>query len=178
LFDDLEARAAALAAADRESEVVELTRLETSRLQLDDRLRGALGTVLRVRCGAGLRFDGRLSRLGGPWLLLTDEAGREVVIVRDQIASIAGLGRVVPAPSGADVIGSRLGLAHLLRAIARDRSVVQAYLSDASVLDGTFDRVAADFAELALHAGGEVRRRDEVREVITVPLSAVVAIRR
>ena len=37
-------------------------------------------------------------------------------------------------------------------------------------VDATIDRVGADFVEVATHAAGEVRRRDEVREVELIPL--------
>jgi hypothetical protein len=51
-------------------------------------------------------------------------------------------------------------------------------LTDATAVDGTIDRVGADFVEIALHAPGEVRRRTEVREVLVMALGELVAIRR
>jgi len=49
---------------------------------------------------------------------------------------------------------------------------------DGTAIDGTIDRLGADFVEVAQHAAGELRRRDQVREVALVPLSALAVVRR
>jgi hypothetical protein len=76
------------------------------------------------------------------------------------------------------VVESKLGLRHILRGVARDRSVLRVHLIDETVVDGTIDRVGSDFVEIAVHAAGEIRRQSEVREVLVVALSAIAAIRR
>jgi hypothetical protein len=48
---------------------------------------------------------------------------------------------------------------------------------DGTTVDGTFDRVGADFVELAEHARGEPRRAAAVSRVRTVPLAAVAVVR-
>jgi hypothetical protein len=176
LFADLEAQAAALATAERDAEVDELTRLETSRLQLVDRLRPAVGEQVKLRCSGGLVLSGRLGRVGADWLLLAEGAGREAIVATAAIISVAGLGRL-SGPAGSP-LDTRLGLGHVLRTVARDRSGLRACLTDASVIDGTLDRVGLDFVEIAAHAPGEPRRRSDVREVLLVPIGSLAVLRR
>jgi hypothetical protein len=175
LFADLEAQAHALSVAERDAEVAELTRLETSRLELASRLRPALGAPLRVRCLGAITLTGRLSAIGTGWLLLEEDAGREAFIATAAVVSIAGLGRLsVPGRA----LDAKLGIGRALRGLARDRSVLRACLTDSSVVDGTLDRVGLDFVEFAVHAAGEARRREEVREVLVLPIGALAVLRR
>jgi len=176
LFADLEAQAEALRAAERDAEVAELTRLETSRLTLASRLGPAVGSQVRVRCLGGTMLAGRLGASGPGWLLLDEGTGREALVATAAVTSLAGLGRLSAAPGSAVEAG--LGLGSVLRAVARDRSVLRVGLTDSTMLDGTLDRVAADYVELAVHAAGEPRRRDEVREVLVLPLGALAVVRR
>src|SRR3954467_3700263 len=133
LFADLEAQAEALRAAERDTEVAELTRLETSRLSLASRLGPAAGTAVRIRCLGGTMLSGRLSGCGPGWLLLDEGAGREALLAAAAVTSVAGLGRWSGSPGTAVA----LGLGSVLRAVARDRSVLRVGLTDATVLDGT-----------------------------------------
>jgi hypothetical protein len=71
-----------------------------------------------------------------------------------------------------------LTLAFALRGIVRDRSPVTLSFIDGAITAGTLDRVGADFVEIAEHPPGELRRRDVVRTVRTVPLAAVAVVRR
>jgi hypothetical protein len=176
LFADLEAQVEALQVAERDAEVAELIRLETSRLELARRLRPALGAALRVRCLGGMVLAGRLSAVGAGWFLLDEDGGREAFIATAAVVSVAGLGRLVGAPAAA--LDAGLGIGRALRGLARDRSVVRACLTDSTVLDGTVDRVGSDFVELAVHAAGEPRRREEVREVLVLPIGALAVLRR
>ncbi len=176
LFADLQAQAEALRVAERDGEVAELTRLEASRLTLANRLAAAVGSRLRVRCLGGAMLAGRLTGSGPGWLLLDEETGRQALVAASAVTSVAGLGRLSGADGSAVQVG--LGLASVLRAVARDRSVLRVDLTDSSVLDGTLDRVAADYVELAVHAAGEPRRRDEVREVLVLPVGALAVLRR
>jgi hypothetical protein len=176
LFADLEAQAEALATAERAAEVDELVRLETSRLRLVDRLRPAVRGSVKLRCVGGLVLSGTLGRVGADWLLLDEGAGREAIIATAAISSVAGLGRL-SGPAGS-ALETKLGIGHVLRGVARDRSVLRACLTDAGVIDGTLDRVGLDFVEIAAHAPGELRRRSEVREVLLVPISSLAVLRR
>lgn len=176
LFADLEAQAEAVLAAERDAEVAELTRLEASRLQLTNRLRPAVGAAVRVRCLGGVALAGRLSAVGPGWLLLDEGAGREALLAAAAVTSVAGLGRLSGAPGSA--LDRGLGIGHALRGVARDRSVLRACLTDSTVLDGTLDRVGSDFVDFAVHPAGEPRRREDVREVLVLPFSALAALRR
>jgi hypothetical protein len=178
LFSDLEAQADRLDRSERAAEVDERARIEVAKVRLVDRLRPALGTPLRLRCGADVSVVGVLRQIGPDWALVDEGAGHEAVVILGAIVAISGLGRLSAPPDTASVVSSRLALGHVLRGIARDRSAVQVNLTDGSVVEGTIDRVGADFAELAVHAPGELRRRSEVREVLVLPMAGLVALRR
>lgn len=178
LFGDLEAQAAALAQAERAAEVDERVRGEVGALSLVDRARAAVGDSLRLRAAGGLMITGRLDRVGPDWLLLDEGDGREVVVASAPLLTVRGLGRYSAVPGSGGIIASRLGLRHVLRGVARDRSAVRVHLVDGTVVDATIDRVGADFIEVATHAAGEPRRRQHVQDVELVPLTAIAAVRR
>jgi hypothetical protein len=181
LFADLEAQARELEVAERAGEIDERARMELARVRLVDRLRPAVGLVIRVRCGAGVSVTGTLVRVASQWLLVDEAAGRQALVAMGAVAGLSGLSRQAAAADGdraALVIESRLGLAHALRGIARDRSPVAVELTDGSSVAGTIDRVGADFVEVAVHPMGEPRRRNEVRDVLLVALSALAVVRR
>jgi hypothetical protein len=178
LFADLEAQAEALSAAERAAEVEERTRHEFGQASLSDRLRPAVGQDLQLSCEGGATVRGRLVRLGGQWCLIDEGAGREAVVALSAVSVIAGLGRLSAPADSAGLVESRLGMPHILRALARDRSTVRIQLKDASTLDGTMDRVGADFVEVAAHAAGESRRRAEVRAILVVATGGLAVVRR
>lgn len=177
LFADLEARADALAVAERAGEIDERTRIELGGLALGDRLRAAVGTSVQVQV-LGLAVTGTLDRVGVDWLLVDEGGGREALLPLAAVLSVGGLGRGSAVPGSAGAVHARLTLRSALRGLTRDRSPVRMHLADGSALDATLDRVGADFVDVALHAAGEVRRRSEVRGVRTVPIAAIAAVRR
>ena len=178
LFGDLDAQAEALSTAERAAEIEDRTRFETGQLTLVDRLLPAVGAMLQLRCAGGLSVAGRLDRVHPEWLLVTEDAGREALVAVATLVSIGGLGRWSSAPGSQSVVDARLSVRQALRAIARDRSTVRIHLVDGSVLDGTVDRVGADFVELAEHPVGEPRRRDEVTAMLAVAMTSIAAVRR
>jgi hypothetical protein len=178
LFADLEAQADALANAERDAEIEERTRAETGQLGLVDRLRPAIGMPIKLRCLGGVTLAGQLRQVGAEWLLLDEGSGREAAVVLASVTTVAGLGRLSAVPNTMRQVESRLGIRHLLRGIARDRSVLRAHLLDGTIVDGTLDRVGADFVEIAAHAPGEIRRRGEVREVLVLAIAAIAVLRR
>jgi hypothetical protein len=178
LFDDLEAQAAALSHAEVAGEVEERTRGEVGKLEFWDRARGSLGAVVRIRLRGGVVLGGRLARAGPDWLLLEENGGRESVILTSGVLGLRGLGRHSAVPGSAGIVESRLRARQVLRALARDRSAVGVLLADGSAVDATIDRVGADFIEVAEHSSAEPRRRQEVRSVELLPLSAITAVRR
>jgi hypothetical protein len=178
LFADLETQAAALDIAERATEVEERTRIELGRIRLLDRLRPAVGAAVRLRCAGNGGVTGRLARVGPDWLLVLEPAGREAMVVTAAVLSVSGVGRLSAVPDSESVVESRLGLRHALRGISRDRSAVRISVLDGTAVDGTIDRLGADFIEVAQHPAGELRRPDQVRDVALVPLSAIAVVRR
>lgn len=178
LFADLDAQIEALQIAERGAEIDDRTRYESGQLALTDRLRPAIGGQVRLRCAGGVAVGGRLDRVHPEWLLVTEPAGREALVATATVRSIGGLGPWSATPGGQSQVDARLGLRYALRTIARDRSAVRIQLQDGDVVDGTLDRIGADFAELAEHPAGELRRRDEVTGFVTLPFAAIVAVRR
>jgi hypothetical protein len=178
VFADLEAQAAALAAAERAAEVEERTRGEIGTLRLVDRLRGAVGTELRVRLAGGAPVRGTLRRAGSDWLLLDEDAGQEALVALAAVTGVRGLSRYSAVPHSEGLIVARLGLRSALRGVAQDRSPVRLQLADGSTIAGTIDRVGADFIELAAHPAGEPRRARDVQGVEVVALAALAAVRR
>lgn len=178
LFADLEAQAAAMSAAERDAAIEDRTRSEVGRLHLVDRLGGAVGSQVRLSCVGALMLTGHLARLYPEWLLLAEGGGREAVVALPRLLAVGDLGPLSAAPGMMPVVNSRFSLALALRGIARDRSAVRLHLVDGSVLDGTLDRVGADFVELAEHPVGEARRRSAVRQQWIVATASVVALRR
>ncbi|UQX89690.1 hypothetical protein M6D93_06730 [Jatrophihabitans telluris] len=178
LFDDLEAQAIDLFAAERSAEVADRTRGEFGRVQLSDRLRPALGSAVRLRCVGAQAVNGHIRRVGAEWVLIDEGFGREALVLLTGVLTVSGLGRLSSSPGSAGVVESRLGLRHVLRALIRDRSGVQLALVDGTIAGGTLDRLGRDFVELAAHPAGEARRGPAVREVLLVPLSGLVLVRR
>lgn len=178
LFADLEAQASALEQAERAGEVEERARGEVSGLGLLDRARAAIDVPLRLRLAGALAVSGQLRRVGPDWLLLDEGGGREIVVAAAGLMGIRGLSRFSAVAGSTPIVESRLGLRHVLRGIARDRSALRLHLRDGSTIDATIDRVGADFVEVAIHPAGEVRRRQDVQDVELVPVAALAAVRR
>jgi hypothetical protein len=179
LFADLEAQFDELGVAELEAEIAERTRLELSRIRLVDRLRATIGRTVSVKVrGAAEPVAGRLDRVGSGWLLLTTATGREVVVNLAAITTLAGhvSGRADDPLSGG--VSTRLGLAHVLRGIARDRSTVALALADGSQLTGTVDRVGADHLDFAEHEPDTPRREPDVRGLWVIPFVALSTVLR
>ncbi len=177
LFADLQAELEASEVAAERSEDASRARLETGAVRLVDRLGGAVGRELALRCRGAGELRGLVTEVGSGWLLLTETGGREVLVATPAVRTVGGLDRGTAVPVAGEV-AQRLDLRWALRGLARDRSPVQLLLDDGGALTGTVDRVGADFLELAEHAADEPRRGPAVREVRAVALDAVAAVRR
>ncbi|MGM0929443.1 MAG: hypothetical protein ACQEXN_07025 [Actinomycetota bacterium] len=175
LFEDLEAQLHATDRLELEAEVNERARIEIAAVDLADRLRGQMGTQLRVRVGAHLRFDGTLAHVGSTWLVL-NEGMRSVLVPLAAVQLIEGMGRHAAADESA---ARRLGLGSALRGLGRDRASVGVYLagnSGTAAAEGVIDRVGADSFDVAAVPSGEDRRAGNVRSVYTVPFTAIAAL--
>ena len=178
LFEDLESQFDALREGDLYGEVADRIRAEVGRITVLDRLRGAVGTEVRVELSHARPVDGLLSRVGKDCLLLEGERSEEWLI---PVAALCAVHRLGPwAEPAAGAVAAKLGLAHLLRGIARDRSPVTVFAAglETHPVTGTVDRVGADFLELAEHPLDSPRRRGEVYNLRLIPLAALVAVRR
>lgn len=174
LFDDLEAQLDAAEQAAFDGEVADRTRREVALVHIADRLAAATGT--RLRCsvqGAGI-VTGSVVRAGADWLLLADEAGRDLLVALGALVDVAGL-RADVGPT--NVVGSKLGLGHVLRGIARDRTPVVLQLVIGDRIDGTIDRVGADFVDVAVHPLDAPRRSGEVIGHRAVTMAGIAIVR-
>lgn len=178
LFDDLEAQFDAAQAAELAAEVGDRVRRELSVIRLVDRLRPAIGQQVAVRAAGAGSLEGMLVSVGPDWLLVAEIAHREALVFGPAVLSVGGLAAQSATPDGEGRLAARFTFGFALRGIVRDRSAVTLTYVDGSTTTGTLDRVGADFVEIAEHAPGELRRRDAVRGVRTVPLSAVAVVRR
>jgi hypothetical protein len=176
LFEDLETQAAALVDAELRSEIADRTRAELASVPLARRLHSALGSTVELRLLGDAVVRGLLSGWGPDWLLV--EAGDEVLVTMSAVVAAGSLGSTASAATGIGLVESRRSMTSVLRAIARDRSVVAVRLVDASQIIGTPDRVGADWVDIAAHDVGDAPRAPAVQGRSTVPLRAVSAIRR
>jgi hypothetical protein len=176
LFADLEAQLDDAATSELAAEVVDRTRREIAGLSLVDRARAAVGHPVRVQLLGPAAVSGVLLDVGAQWMLLRDDAGRDVLMPWTAVVSVVGLGLASVAPAEGGQVFRRLGLTTALRAIARDRSAVSIGLVDGSVVAGTLDRVGLDFVEISEHPIGEPRRPGQVRGVRTVAHSGLATI--
>ena len=176
LFADLGAQFDEAEAAAEQAEAASRARAEMGAVGLSERLAGAVGAPVALRCRGVGQVSGVLVDVGADWLLVEEDGGREALVASAAVSAVAGLSRQT-ASVDHGVVRGRLDLRWAVRALARDRSAVQVMLSDGGVLTGTVDRVGADFLELAEHPLEEPRRAAAVRGVQAVPLAAVAAIR-
>jgi hypothetical protein len=174
LFADLAAQFEEAEATAERAELPSRTRSEQGAVTLEERLGGAVGARVAVRCRGAGPVPGVLVDAGPDWLLVED-AGRESLIAAPAVLAVSGLGRRTAVAAGE--VRARWDLRRAVRALARDRSPVQLVLVDGGLLTGTVDRVGADFLEVAEHPLEDARRAAAVRGVVAVPLAAVALIR-
>ncbi len=175
LFGDIEAQLAAAGVQDLEAEVAELSRVEQSRLELIDRLRGSVGTELQVMLRESWQFTGTVTHVGLDWMLLA-VANRSVLVPVASVVWIAGLGPLALKPAGK----IRRTLASALRALAHNRAPVNVHVAAGAgretALSGFLDGVGADCLELALVPEGESRRARNVAASYSIPFTALLAV--
>lgn len=183
LFADLTAEFEALESAELAAEVTDRTRREVARIRLVDRLRAAETRAVAVSLpalnGAAQTISGRLLDVGPDWMLVGPaEATVEVLIPLVAVGSVIGLPSDAAEPGSEGRVRARLGLAYVLRGIARDRAAVCLATRGGPMLTGTIDRVGADYLDLAEHAPDEPRRAGSVRAERTVPFTAILFVQR
>ncbi|MDO8108598.1 hypothetical protein Q6348_15475 [Isoptericola sp. b441] len=162
LFADLEARLDAAAVADRVDEIAERTRVERATVGVVDRLRAQSGQV-DVLLRDGSSVSGAVSDAGPTWFLLAD-GPREHLVPTAAAVAVGGLTDRVEPSAGA--VLSRLGLGHVLRGLAQDRTVVRVRAAGL-VLVGRVDAVGSDHVDLAAVAADTLRPTGHRRAVAT-----------
>lgn len=176
LFEDLEAEWDAAVAADLHQEVRDRTRREYALVGMAERLAPHVGRPVDVGCLVVGPVRGRLLDVGVDWLLLETEGARETLVRLGAVLSVSALGQSTASVGVQDEVGKRLDLRWALRGLARSRSAVTVVTLDGARREGTLDRVGADHVELAEHPAGEPRRAGAVRQVVLVPVLAVVSV--
>lgn len=176
LFADLEAQFAAAGSAAESAESASRARAEGAAVLLAERLAGAVGSTVAVRCRGAGQVAGVLTEAGPDWLLLSAERGRELLVATHSVTTVSGLVRRTQAAEERPRV--RTDLRRALRGLVRDRSTVTVALEHGVRLTGTLDRVGADFVEIAEHADDEPRRASSVRAVHAVPLRALAVVTR
>lgn len=173
LFASLEAQIAASVDRDLQADVDEVARATLAELSWTERLRGS-GEVCELEVLGLGAVRGYVERVGKDVVELAGEDGHPWVVALEAVVTAVGLADLaIPASRPRD----RLGLAAVLRDLARERAVVRLFRRSSTHLDGTIDRAGADFVDLAEHHRDEPRRPDSVRRICTVPISALAAVR-
>ncbi|GAA3072104.1 MULTISPECIES: hypothetical protein [Actinomycetes] len=175
LFADLESQWAGEASAELGRDIAEFTRHETASVDLGDRLRAALGETVAVTLPGGRVVELSLGAVGEEWIAGA-EGHHGVVIPRVAVQAIDGLPR--RAERERSSVRRRLGMAAVLRRLARDRLVVEIRGTGGEVLvHGLLLSVGRDHCEVALTIAGEVPRLRGARGLRTVPFAAMSEIR-
>jgi hypothetical protein len=177
LFADLQAQFEQQETAEERADWGSRARAEVGAVAVADRLGGAVGSPVTLRCGGVGQVAGRLVEVGVDWLLLEDDHGRPSLVALSAVRAVGGLGRRTAAAGEAGPVRGRLDLRRALRALARDRTAVQMVLDDGYVLSGTVDRVGADYVELAEHPSDSPRRAEAVLGVRAVVIAAIALVR-
>ena len=171
LFEDLEAQGAAQDRLELDAEVAERTRLERARITTGERVAGSLGVPVTVRLRGGLVRRGRIEDSGDGWILLAEEAGRQLLVSTAAVVGISGLRR----PRD-DSRSRRFGFGAAVREISRDRRSVVVLDVDGGSVHGTIDAVGADAFDLAEHPLDSPRRPENITGERLVPFGAVAVI--
>ncbi len=169
------------------AEVADRTRRERAQLGLSERLTAVLdGPTLELRVAGLGTVRGVVTGTGPGWVLVDQRTDQPLSVVRDErperpvlvavpaIRSVLGLAGA--EPSG--LVARGLGLGAALRAVSRDRAVVDVVDLDGAVVTGTLDAVGQDLVEVAEHPGDLPRRAENVLRVVALPFAALAAVRR
>lgn len=175
LFDDLEAQLALDEVRELESEVADRTRRERAQLDLHTRLLANLDAPRAALRLSGRVVTGRLLDVGPDWALVETAPERPVLVALPAVRAVSGIGPGARTPS---VVARRFGIGAALRAVSRDRAVVEVADVDGHLATGTIDVVGSDHLELAEHASDETRRTANVTGRLLVPFWSLGSVRR
>ena len=169
LFADMELQLDAVDGRGRAQDVADLTRAERASVHLGDRVRGSLFREIGAVLMDGTRVVGAVRDVGPVWVLLVD-GNREHLVPLGAVATVVALGELSAPPEGA--VLRRLGLGHALRAVARDRRLVDV-VTMAGTVTGRLDGVGADHVDVALVHPDSGRPTGELQ---VVPFAALLLV--
>lgn len=176
LFDDLEARLSEEGRRDLDAEVADRTRRERALLGLQDRFAACQGgDVVVVRVAGAGTVSGPVVGVGADWVLLAERPPQQVLVAFAAIRTVTG------ASTRSEQVGAvakAFGLGSALRAVSRDRAVVEVVDLEGGTVTGTIDVVGRDLVDLAEHPIDLPRRAEHVVAIRTIPFSAVALVRR
>ncbi len=181
LFDDLESQLERGLADEHDDVARDDERLRLARLGIGDRLRGVTGRSVTITLRSGMRLALTVEQVGRDWVCGEADAAADTLVVPfGGVASIGmplALSRASIAPSaGRAQLAQRLGIAFVLRDLARRRRAVELTVGSGTV-HGTIDRVGRDHLDVAEHEPGEPRRDRIVRRSCLVPIAALECVR-
>jgi hypothetical protein len=165
LFADLQGQWDAAQRADDDARIADLAELEMGRATVADRIRARRDATISFRLVDGSEVAGVLLDAAEHWALVRC-AERRCVVPLSAVVAAWPLGPVAPAPG---VVERRLGVTHVLRAIAREGAVVRlrALRTEAR---GRIVRVGADHLDLVAEGV------DGPGALVTVVLGALLAV--
>lgn len=154
VLDDLEQRAEALYAAERDVELADRSRTAYREVTLASRLMASVGAALRLRVAGLGDVAGVLERVGAGWCLLSDGA-QDWMLCLPAVTAVQGAAeRSVPEVAWSPL--ARLGLGSALRRLAEAGERCVLHLVDGTSYDGVPRRIGADFVEMAVGEGRTV----------------------
>jgi hypothetical protein len=157
LFEDLEARLEHLESEQRRAQAEDLTRAERARIELGDRLRGALGLQIALELAVGRRVGGRLEEVGEDWVRLTCSQGSvQAWVPLDAVDVVTGLPRRARERTASALVAE--SFSRELRALARDRRQVR-ILTRTAETTCRIEAVGTDWVEVAVQPLGETDAR-------------------
>lgn len=186
LFDDLGSQLEQGLAIEEDAVAREDERVRIARLGLRDRLVAMTARRVVVTGRGGAVVTMTVEQVGRDWIAGSSDRGGAgdrpggLIVPLGAIASVAlplELSResLVSAPDR-DGLAARLGLAFVLRDLARRRHYVEFTLTAGSSA-GTIDRVGRDHIDVAEHERDEPRRDRVVRRARLIPFEAIELVR-
>jgi hypothetical protein len=162
LFSDLGAQLGAAQDAQFQADVSDLTRSERASIELAERLLTARGSAVALTLRDGEVVRGEVVDAAVQWLLL-GASGPQTLVPMRAVALVSGL---PPRMSLVTEVERRLGIGHVLRALARDRARVVIDFG-AGEVTGLIAVVGADYVEVSTSVGA----------MSAVPIDAIMRVR-
>lgn len=145
LFADLQGQWDAARREDDDARIADLAELEMGRTSVADRIRARVGLQLSIRLLDGSEASGVLLDAAPQWLLLRS-VERRCIVPMSALVVAWPLGAVAPE---AGVVESRLGMTHVLRAVAREGVTVRIRAVGTDIR-GRIVRVGADHLDVVI----------------------------